>query len=170
MEWSKSGERIGLKIIKEDSLSTSTGRKRVLFSMKIWYTKSSEEKVRYFLIERKEGEAMSGTELLLFVSLLCLLALVRVMRRFLNNALVFWGLAILYGTSLLLIIWEWVIMTSSMTFYGEIVKESYDSLFIKGLAVLQILWSFIKLLCLGKLYMIIGNALMKNNSQDQVAD
>lgn len=113
---------------------------------------------------------MSGTELLLFVSLLCLLALVRVMRGVFNNALVFWLLAILYGTSLLLIIWEWVIMTSSMTFYGEIVKESYDSLFIKGLAVLQILSSFIKLLCLGKLYMIIGNALMKNNSQDQVAD
>lgn len=113
---------------------------------------------------------MSGTELLLFVSLLCLLALVRVMRRFLNNALVFWGLAILYGTSLLLIIWKWVIMTSSMTFYGEIVKESYDSLFVKGVSVLGIFWSFIKFLCLGKLYMIIGNALLKNNSQDQVDD
>ena len=40
---------------------------------------------------------MSNTELLLFVSLLCLLALVRIMRKFLKNALVFWGLAILYG-------------------------------------------------------------------------
>ena len=34
---------------------------------------------------------MSHTELLLFVSLLGLLALVRVMRKFSKNALVFWG-------------------------------------------------------------------------------
>ena len=113
---------------------------------------------------------MSGTELLLFVSLLCLFALVRVMRGFFKNALVFWMLAILYGALLIFIIWEWVIMTSSMTLYGEVVKESQYSLFIKGLAVLRIFWSFIKLLCLGKLYMMIGNALMKNNSQDQVDD
>ena len=45
-------------------------------------------------------------------------------------------MAILYGASLILIIWEWVIMTSTMTFYGEIVKESYYSLLVKGLAVL----------------------------------
>ena len=107
---------------------------------------------------------MSNTELLLFVSLLCLLALVRVMRKFLKNALVFWGLA------LVLIIWGWVIMASSMTFYGEIVKESYYSLLVKGLAAFGIFWSFVKFLCLGKLYITIGNALIKGNSQDQVDD
>ena len=73
---------------------------------------------------------MSSTELLLFVSLLCLWALVRVVRKFLKNSLIFWGMAILYGASLILIIWEWVIMTSTMTFYGEIVKESYYSLLV----------------------------------------
>ena len=113
---------------------------------------------------------MSNTELLMFVSLLCLLALVRVMRKFLKNALVFWGLVILYGASLVLIIWGWVIMASSMTFYGEIVKESYYSLLVKGLAVFGIFWSFVKFLCLGKLYITIGNALIKGNSQDQVDD
>ena len=39
---------------------------------------------------------MSSTELLLFVSLLCLWALVRVVRKFLKNSLIFWGMAILY--------------------------------------------------------------------------
>lgn len=34
---------------------------------------------------------MSSTELLLFISLLCLLALVRIMRKFLKNTLVFLG-------------------------------------------------------------------------------
>lgn len=111
---------------------------------------------------------MSEIELSLFVSLLCLWALVRVVRKFLKNSLIFWGMAILYGASLILIIWEWVIMISSMTFYGEIVQESYYSLYVKGLAVLGIFWSFIKLLCLGTLYMMIGNALIKDNSQDQV--
>ncbi|AEH56079.1 hypothetical protein ACVRXJ_06640 [Streptococcus parasanguinis] len=111
---------------------------------------------------------MSEIELSLFVSLLCLWALVRVVRKFLKNSLIFWGMAILYGASLILIIWEWVIMISSMTFYGEIVQESYYSLLVKGLAVLGIFWSFIKLLCLGTLYMMIGNALIKDNSQDQV--
>lgn len=110
---------------------------------------------------------MSHTELLLFVSLLGLLALVRVMRKFFKNALVFWGLAILYGVFLILIIWGWVIMTSSMTFYGEIVKESYYSLLVKGLAVFGIFWAFVKFLCLGTLCISIGNALIKGNSQDQ---
>ena len=113
---------------------------------------------------------MSSTELLLFVSLLCLWALVRVMRKFLKNSLIFWGMAILYGASLILIIWEWVIMTSSMTFYGEIVKESYYSLLVKGLAIFGICWSFIKFLCLGTFYMMIGNALIKGNSQGQGND
>ena len=80
-------------------------------------------------------------------------------------------MAILYGASLILIIWEWVIMTSTMTFYGEIVKESYYSLLVKGLAVF---WDILVLhqifLCLGKLYMMIGNALIKGNSQDQGND
>lgn len=113
---------------------------------------------------------MSSTELLLFVSLLCLWALVCVMRKFLKNSLIFWGMAILYGASLILIIWEWVIMTSSMTFYGEIVQESYYSLLVKGLAVFGIFWSFTKFLYLGTLYMMIGNALIKGNSQDQGND
>lgn len=121
-------------------------------------------------MNRKGKEAMSHTELLLFVSLLGLLALVRVMRKFLKNALVFWGLAILYGPSLILIIWGWVIMTSSMTFYGEIVKERYFSLLVKGLAVFGIFWSFVKFVCLGKLYITIGNALINGNSQEQGDD
>ena len=113
---------------------------------------------------------MSSTELLLFVSLLCLWALVCVVRKFLKNSLIFWGMAILYGASLIIIIWEWVIMTSSMTFYGEIVKESYYSLLVKGLAIFGIFWSFIKFLCLGTFYMMIGNALIKGNSKGQGND
>ena len=66
---------------------------------------------------------MSSTELLLFVSLLCLWALVRVMRKFLKNSLIFWGMAILYGASLILIIWEWVIMTSSIHFMERLSKK-----------------------------------------------
>lgn len=80
------------------------------------------------------------------------------------------GLAILYGASLILIIWGWVIMTSSMAFYGEIVKERYFSLLVKGLAVFGIFWSFVKFLCLGKLYITIGNALINGNSQEQGDD
>ena len=121
-------------------------------------------------MDRKERKAMTHTELLLFVSLLCLWALVRVMKKCLKNAVVFWCLALLYGASLILIIWGWVIMTSSMTFYGEIVKVSYYSLLVKGLAVFGIFWSFIKFLFLGTFYMMIGNTLIKSNSQDQVND
>lgn len=61
-------------------------------------------------------------------------------------------------------------MTPSMTVYGEIVKERFASLLVKGLAVFGIFWSFVKFLCLGKLYLTIGNALIKDNSEDQVDD
>ncbi|MCY7133065.1 hypothetical protein I6L85_08150 [Streptococcus gordonii] len=108
---------------------------------------------------------MSYFELFTIIFLSAILLLVWVLRRYLENNIVFWTLATIYLLAFFLLLGQLFFGGIEVQELGYYFSESYYSFHEKSILFLFMLWSLFKIILVVSLYGIIGFFLVKNSSQ-----
>ena len=111
---------------------------------------------------------MSYFEFFTIFFLSVILLLVWVLRRYLENNIVFWTLATIYLLAFFLLLGQLFFGGIEVQNLGYYLSETYYSFYEKTIVFLLMLWSLFKLILVVSLYAIIGMFLVKNSSQRTV--
>lgn len=108
---------------------------------------------------------MSYFEFFTIIFLSVILLLVWVLRRYLENNIVFWTLATIYLLAFILPLLQLFFGGVEVQNLGYYLSESYYSFHEKTIVFLFMLWSLFKIILVLSLYIVIGYTLVKQSSQ-----
>ena len=108
---------------------------------------------------------MSYFEFFAIIFLSVILLLVWVLRRYLENNIVFWTLATIYLLAFILPLLQLFFSVVEVQKLGYYLSESYYILYGKTIVFLFMLWSLLKIILVLSLYIVIGYTLVKQSSQ-----
>ena len=108
---------------------------------------------------------MSYFEFFAIIFLSVILLLVWVLRRYLENNIVFWTLATIYLLAFILPLLQLFFSVVEVQNLGYYLSESYYILYGKTIVFLFMLWSLLKIILVLSLYIVIGYTLVKQSSQ-----